>query len=669
MKYKKFKKLKAYNILCFGPEGIEIDFESMGNIVRIRGRNLDAEDSSNTFADNGSGKSSIMDVISYIIYGKTIKKPKKLGHAEVMSNQSDKKGLYGELIIDDYKIVRTRKGTKNGLSLWKQTADKKWEDVSKGAGINAIQKEIDVTVLGLNYETFANVFVFSDDDQSSFLECDAKGKREIVESLLSLEQYAEFHENAKAYVKQRKDELKFMSKEYERIIIEFDSCKTRIQSLKNKESDWRSSKMTELSNLKSKLEKLKQKLINCSDQGADLEEYNEAQETIKSLRLQEPELEEKRNKIQSMIQEVIPKYKEFEEKQQAVSKKLRDVDRKIEECEHLIKRHQKEVNKIGQTCPTCNGEIKEENFGTVIEESRKTVCNKKEELSQHEDSKKSLSDIEVKIKSYIQKYQVGIKDAENKLSLVNKELNNLTYKIANLSKIKKPEVGVDELLIQNEIDSTINQLKTKGEEAAGDSPYKEILSAAEIELDDKEKESETKKKEISDLETELPYYDFWVTAFGDKGIRKYVIDGIIPSMNNRLSYWLQFLVNGKIKLTLDNQLNETVDRYPFDGKPYVYSGLSNGQRRRLMLALGQSFAYVMTVNSGTTLSALFLDEVTMNMDSVGVEGVYRMICELSKNRQVFVIDHNENLLRLLDGCETIHLEMQNGITKKVNSNN
>lgn len=160
MKYKKFKKLKAYNILCFGPEGIEINFESMGNIIRIRGRNLDASDSSNVFADNGSGKSSIMDVISYIIYGKTIKKPKKLGHADIVSNQTDKKGLYGELIIDDYKIIRTRKGGKNGLSLYKLSSENKWDDISKGAGMNSIQKEIDVNVVGLNYETFANVFVF-----------------------------------------------------------------------------------------------------------------------------------------------------------------------------------------------------------------------------------------------------------------------------------------------------------------------------------------------------------------------------------------------------------------------------------------------------------------------------------------------------------------------------
>ncbi|NIQ16162.1 MAG: hypothetical protein GTO02_17750 [Candidatus Dadabacteria bacterium] len=42
-----------------------------------------------------------------------------------------------------------------------------------------------------------------------------------------------------------------------------------------------------------------------------------------------------------------------------------------------------------------------------------------------------------------------------------------------------------------------------------------------------------------------------------------------------------------------------------------------------------------------------------------------MICELAKEKQVFVIDHNENLLQMLDGCDTIYLEMQDEISKKV----
>ena len=37
----KIKKIKAKNFLCFGEEGIEVDFETKGNIILLQGRNLD----------------------------------------------------------------------------------------------------------------------------------------------------------------------------------------------------------------------------------------------------------------------------------------------------------------------------------------------------------------------------------------------------------------------------------------------------------------------------------------------------------------------------------------------------------------------------------------------------------------------------------------------------
>ncbi len=163
----------------------------------------------------------------------------------------------------------------------------------------------------------------------------------------------------------------------------------------------------------------------------------------------------------------------------------------------------------------------------------------------------------------------------------------------------------------------------------------------------------------------MPYYEFWVKAFGDTGIRKYIIDGIIPTLNERIEYWLQFLIDNKIKLTFSNELDETIDRYPFNGRPYIYHGMSGGQRRRLNLTVAAAWAFISALNSGAAPSIIFLDEVTMNMDIVGIQGIFRMICELAKEKQVFVIDHNENLLQMLDGCDTIYLEMQDEISKKV----
>ena len=153
---------------------------------------------------------------------------------------------------------------------------------------------------------------------------------------------------------------------------------------------------------------------------------------------------------------------------------------------------------------------------------------------------------------------------------------------------------------------------------------------------------------------------------GDNGIRKFVIDAIIPALNSRIAYWLQFLLDNKLKLVFDNQLEETIERNPPDGNPFVYHLLSNSQRRKLNLAVSQAFAYVMMLNSGTSPSIIFLDEVSTNIDPVGIEGVYSMIYEIAKEKQVFITTHERDLQEKLAGCDTIKLQMKDHFSKIVN---
>ena len=166
-------------------------------------------------------------------------------------------------------------------------------------------------------------------------------------------------------------------------------------------------------------------------------------------------------------------------------------------------------------------------------------------------------------------------------------------------------------------------------------------------------------------EAELPYYDYWITGFGDNGIRKWIVDGIIPELNNRINYWLQFLIDNRITLRFDNELNEVIERNPVDGNPYVYHAMSTGQRRRLNLAVSQSFAHIMMLSSGSIPSVVFLDEVTTNVDPLGVQGIYNMICELAEDRQVFVTTHDPDLIRMLQTADTLKLVHENGFAKLV----
>ena len=257
--------------------------------------------------------------------------------------------------------------------------------------------------------------------------------------------------------------------------------------------------------------------------------------------------------------------------------------------------------------------------------------------------------------------------ANKKLSEISSTLTSARKELSELKKIEKPQsqdLGIK--LAEQQISSTEEQIRDKDAEISGDSPFKEIMESVEGEISERKAKFTTAESSLESLEKEIPYYEFWSTAFGDSGIRKFVIDGIIPALNSMVAYWLQFLIDGKISLEFDNELEERIERNPSDGDPFVYYGMSGGEKRRLNLAVSQAFAHVMMLNSVTCPNIVFLDEVTTNIDQMGVVGVYNMIMELAKDRKVFITTHDQNLLEMLDGCELINLEKKDGFTRVKN---
>jgi DNA repair exonuclease SbcCD ATPase subunit len=339
---------------------------------------------------------------------------------------------------------------------------------------------------------------------------------------------------------------------------------------------------------------------------------------------------------------------------------LDKIDDQINDCKKEINRLEK--NK-GSKCKFCFGEISEKNYKNYVDQIL-------EKIKEFEDNKEKVlenknnvcSEIEQEDKILI-KLKSAVGSAKTNYDNIIKKIAQKRKKIQELNKIDKPKnKDVSAKIIEEKINNINEQIINKEKELEV-SPFVKIIESVNKDLEENLKLTEEKKQKIEEIEKDIPYYDFWVTAFGDSGIRKFVIDGIIPALNSRIAYWLQFLIDGKIKLEFNNELEEKIERNPADGDPFVYHAMSGGERRRLNLAVSQAFAYIMSLSSGVCPSIVFLDEVTTNIDPIGVQGVYNMIAEMSKDRKVFITTHDQNLLDLLEGCDLIRLEKFEGFTK------
>jgi DNA repair exonuclease SbcCD ATPase subunit len=157
------------------------------------------------------------------------------------------KNLCVEIYWDNYKIERRRKP--DSLKFWKDDTGK-FDDSTELTlgGMPATQTLIENT-LGLNYQTFINIFIFTDDNSTSFLECDAAEKRNIVENLLSLEKYRSYNENAKVLHKQHQASIKSLQTEIDYIESNLKTLQRNAESFQQKKTAWKQAKIEEIRSL------------------------------------------------------------------------------------------------------------------------------------------------------------------------------------------------------------------------------------------------------------------------------------------------------------------------------------------------------------------------------------------------------------------------------------
>ena len=375
-----FKYIAAKNFICFGPDGIEIDLKKHGNIILIDGKNYDDVNDEGRPGSNGSGKSSFADIITYTLFGKPVKRPKKLTHKDIIHNKVNK-GLRTEVVFDNYRVIRYRKPDK--LELFEEIKGE-WVKKELG-GMPATQKEIE-RIIGLTYETFINVMFFDDSNASSFLESDTPTKRKIVENLLSLERYRSFGKKASELMKDANNKIKFMATEYDHLLMEAQTYERRVAEVKEQEETWGVKKHEELHKLEVALETFVQELKS-TDTGEALFEYEEAQKRISMLSLELPDLETKQTTLTEAIDEGRGKRNKISQKHNDEKIKAQEIKSRFDASVRRIKEHEDALGDlanldVGSNCKVCYGLIDSKSYAKVeihyrgiISEEKKNIEN------------------------------------------------------------------------------------------------------------------------------------------------------------------------------------------------------------------------------------------------------------------------------------------------------
>lgn len=175
------KTLVASNFYSF--KHLEINFADYRGIVYVKGTNKD------TGGSNGSGKSSLCEMVSFGLFGKTIRKSTE----EALINVDSKKNL--RVTIEAEKpgvgtalIVRTKKPT--SLNFFLNGEDLTQENANK-------TQELIESTLGINYKTYSASIIFGQHSDIDFLSATADDKRLIIRNFLNLDKLFGYRDSIK----------------------------------------------------------------------------------------------------------------------------------------------------------------------------------------------------------------------------------------------------------------------------------------------------------------------------------------------------------------------------------------------------------------------------------------------------------------------------------------
>ena len=327
-----------------------------------------------------------------------------------------------------------------------------------------------------------------------------------------------------------------------------------------------------------------------------IERYEQQLEELKSNEVSQEEIDEltekinEAKKLKATNEENIKKLDDVRKKldKQSVEKNMdiRDLKRKIEDNKKKIKLID------SKKCPTCGSSLDTDEFH---KERERLVLENESCESSIKELTSIINDLSNKTRAVDSKRNVFV-DAINKSGLTDL-VSDLKYKVSLRKNNSQPLLNLKESL-----DKQINQLNEE----------KEVLE---------------KRKMV---------YDCVMQILGDGGIKEYIANKYIPTINQIISEMMEFMgINYNV--VFDKTFKATITS---NGYNVTYNSLSTGVKKRIDFATVVSFIKLLKLQLGD-MNLLFLDEMLASIDINGVSDMMTILKDLSVelNMNIYLIHH------------------------------
>ena len=605
----KIVSVKAKNFLSYK----DLDFSFEKGLTLISGWNNDQNSS------NGSGKSGIIDCVSYALFGKTardIKIDELIRHGQSQMFVS----ILLENNGDRVEIQRLRNPNKLQLTINDKVVD--FQDLNDG------QEKINKH-LGIDYKLFLNSIYFAQAKSGQFLQANDEDKKNILLDILNLDEFENAYKKAHEDLKAHTDKL-LKTKDL------IESKKTR-----NLESIARLEKYITLSRGfdDNKAKDLKNIESEYGQMSADLDEL---EKELTGYNYDSAGYDTRHARYMKAL-EISDKVKIASKDQSRMHSQVEVLKEKIIASKETLKQLHTNI------CPTCsqnlppdNGLVEKETSyvkGYAVEyQVKKDQLVKLEQfiaLNSHGSDQEMLDS-----KMDLEKY-AGAKD---RIESIKNKKNSIFNRLKQLDDHKEEIKGR-----ANDYDILINQERLTVEESK-----KNIIDLTQDE---------------SKIERDICYTEALKSIFGPQGVRAIVLDNSINQLNQLANEYLRELFDSPIIINFAIEKSETksavkqkvATNITFAGREVSLDSLSGGEKRRLKISVDLAIGYLVKLRSGKSLSVTLLDEVTDGLDASGREKLFSLLKKLSLDVDIYIVDHACEFKGLFDNV--VEIQKSNGVSE------
>jgi DNA repair exonuclease SbcCD ATPase subunit len=243
------KNLTVKNFMSVGNSTQGIDFDRK-DLTLVLGENLDLGGDGSR---NGTGKTTIINALSYALYGQALSNIRK----DNLVNKTNGKNMLVSLdfVVNgtEYKIERGRKP--NLLKFYVNSQEQEITDEAQGDS-RETQAEIE-NKLGLSHDMFKHIMALNTYTEP-FLSLKANDQRTIIEQLLGITMLSERADRIKELNKTTKDDIQREEFRIRAVQEANKRIEEQIESLKRRQGMWVTKHEEETEKLKAALESLQQ---------------------------------------------------------------------------------------------------------------------------------------------------------------------------------------------------------------------------------------------------------------------------------------------------------------------------------------------------------------------------------------------------------------------------